>query len=181
MRAVWGIAIALVAWAGGMTAAEPAVRVRLVDYDGLMAEVKKHEGKVVVLDCWSTSCPPCVKEFPGLVALADKHGASVVCLSLAIEYDGFGKPEECLPPVKAFLDKVGADRVVNFVASEEADAIYKKLDLTSVPAVSIWKPDGSLATRYDDDMAARTLGRPFTYADVEKTVAANLPASVPGP
>jgi thiol-disulfide isomerase/thioredoxin len=166
---VWGIVLAMVAWAGG-GAAEPAVRVRLVDYAGLMAEVKKHEGKVVVLDYWSTSCPPCVKEFPGLVALADKHGDSVVCLSLAIEYDGFGKPEQCLPPVQAFLAKVGAHRVVNFVASEEADAIYKKLDLASVPAVSVWKPDGSLAVRYDDDMAARTLGRPFTYADIDVTV-----------
>ncbi len=135
-----------------------------------MAEVKKHEGKVVVLDYWSTSCPPCVKEFPGLVALADKHGDSVVCLSLAIEYDGFGKPEECLPPVQAFLEKAGAQRVVNFVASEEADAIYEKLDLASVPAVAVWKPDGSLAMRYDDDMAARTLGRPFTYADIDVTV-----------
>jgi thiol-disulfide isomerase/thioredoxin len=169
-----GIVLVAVAWAGGL-AAEPAVRVRLVDYDGLMAEVKKHEGKVVVLDCWSTSCPPCVKEFPGLVALAAKHGDNVVCLSLAIEYDGFGKPEECLPPVQAFLDKVGADRVMNFVASEEADVVYKKLDMVSVPAICIWKPDGSLAVRYDDDMATRTLGRPFTYADVEKTVVANLP------
>lgn len=174
------IVLAMVAWAGGV-AAEPAVHVRLVDYDGLMAEVKKHDGKVVVLDCWSTSCPPCVKEFPGLVALAAKHGDNVVCLSLAIEYDGFGKPEECMPPVQAFLEKVGADRVMNFVASEEADIIYRKLDMVSVPAISIWKPDGSLALRYDDDMAARTLGRPFTYADVEKTVVANLPDSPPIP
>ncbi len=167
---VWGIVLACGVWTNGMVAAEPGVRVRLVDYDGLMAEVKKHEGKVVVLDCWSTSCPPCVKEFPGLVALADTHGDSVVCLSLAIEYDGFGKPEEFLPPVQAFLDKVHADRVVNFVASEEADVISKKLDFVSVPAVLVWKPDGTLAARYDDDMAARTLGRPFTYADVDVTV-----------
>lgn len=172
--------LVLVAWAGGMVAAEPAVRVQLVDYDGLMAEVKKHEGKVVVLDCWSTSCPPCVKEFPGLVALADRYGDSVVCLSLAIEYDGFGKPEESLPPVEAFLEKVRAFRVANFVASEEADAIYKKLDLASVPAVSIWKSDGTLAIRYDDDMASRTLGRPFTYVDIEKTVG-ELVATSPSP
>jgi hypothetical protein len=34
----------------------------------------------------------------------------------------------------------------------------------------VWRADGSLAVRYDDDFAARTLGRPFTYADVEATV-----------
>jgi hypothetical protein len=56
------------------------------------------------------------------------------------------------------------------VSREEADSLYRKLDLVSVPAIMIWKPDGSLAVRYDDDMAARELGRAFTYADVEQTV-----------
>ncbi len=41
----------------------------------------------------------------------------------------------------------------------------------SVPAIFIWKPDGALAIRYDDEMATRDLGRPFSYADVERTVA----------
>ena len=62
----------------------PAVTVRLVDHYGLMAEVQRHRGKVVVLDCWSTSCPPCVEEFPRLVSLAANHGDAVVCLSLAV-------------------------------------------------------------------------------------------------
>jgi hypothetical protein len=60
------------------------------------------------------------------------------------------------------------------VASEEADVVYSKLDLVSVPAIYVWKTDGGLAVRYDDDMATRELGRPFTYADVEKAVAAAL-------
>lgn len=169
--------ICFLVWAGLVgvcVATEPAVEVRLVDHDGLMAEIKKHAGKVVVLDCWSTSCPPCVREFPGLVALAEKHGEKIVCVSLAVEYDGFGKAEEYLPPVQGFLEEVKAGRVVNFVGSEEADVIYKKLDLVSVPAVSIWKPDGALAIRYDDDMATRTLGRAFTYADVDRTVTSLL-------
>ena len=125
-----------------------------------------------MLDCWSTSCPPCVEEFPRLVSLAANHGDAVVCLSLAVEYDGIGKPDDFISPVQGFLEKVGAGGVVNFVAREEADAVYRKLDLESVPAVYIWKPDGSLAIRFDDDMAARELGRPFTYADVEATVTA---------
>jgi hypothetical protein len=108
------------------------------------------------------------------VALAAAHRENIVCMSLAIEYDGIGTPEEVMPPVKTFLDKVGASTITNFIASDEADILYRKLDLTSVPAVSIWKPDGTLAIRYDDDMAARTLGRPFTYADVGDTVAAIL-------
>jgi thiol-disulfide isomerase/thioredoxin len=150
--------------------APPPVEVRLVDHAGLMEEVERHRGQVVVLDCWSTSCPPCVKEFPGLVKLAAAHGDRVACLSLSFDYDGLGKPDDLVPPVQAFLEKVGAGQVVNMVSREEADSLYRKLDLVSVPAIMIWKPDGSLAVRYDDDMAAREFGRAFTYADVEQTV-----------
>jgi thiol-disulfide isomerase/thioredoxin len=156
-------------------AAGPAtVAVRLVDHAGLLEEVARHRGKVVVLDCWSTSCPPCVREFPGLVQLAAKHGDRVQCLSLCFDYDGLDKPADLLPPVRAFLEKVGAGKVVNLLSSEEADSLYEKLDLVSVPAVYVWKPDGELAIRYDDDMAARELRRAFTYADVEETVAGLL-------
>lgn len=152
-------------------ASQAPVEVRLVDHAGLMQEVERHRGKVVVLDCWSTSCPPCVKEFPGLVKLAAAHGDRIACLSLCFDYDGLGKPADLVPPVQAFLEKVGAGKVVNLLSCEEADSLYQSLDLVSVPAIYVWKPDGSLAVRYDDDMASRELRRPFTYADVEKTVA----------
>ena len=148
----------------------PLVTLSVVDHAGLMKEVASHLGKVVVLDCWSTSCPPCVKEFPGLVALAERHGARVACLSLAFDYDGSGDPEDLVPPIQRFLEKTGAGRVTNLLSSEPADSLYHQLDLTSVPAVYVWKPNWERAIRYDDDLAARELGRPFTYEDVEKTV-----------
>ena len=152
-------------------ASRAPVEVREVDHAGLMREIERHRGRVVVLDCWSTSCPPCVQEFPALVALAAAHGDRVQCLSLCFDYDGLGKPADLVPPVQAFLEKVNAGQVVNMLSSEEADSLYQKLGLVSVPAIYVWKPDGSLAVRYDDDMAARELGRAFTYADVEQTVA----------
>jgi thiol-disulfide isomerase/thioredoxin len=177
------LGVGLVAGCGGSATEEtpgPAIPVptraelRLVDYDGLLKEVSSHLGKIVVLDCWSTSCPPCIKEFPGLVALAERHGERVACISLAFDYDGSGSPEDLVEPIRAFLDKVGAGPVTNLLSSEPADSLYHKLDLTSVPAVFIWKPDGTRAIRYDDDLALQELGRPFSYADVEKTVAGLL-------
>ena len=147
-----------------------AVEVALVDHAGLMAAVEARRGKVVVLDCWSTSCPPCVKEFPGLVALAEAHPDGVACLSLSFDYEGIGTPEEVLPPVRAFLTSVGAGRVVNMLTREDADAMYRKLQLDSVPAVYVWARDGSLAQRFDDDDAKKRLGRPFTYEDVAEAV-----------
>jgi thiol-disulfide isomerase/thioredoxin len=150
--------------------AAAAVEVALVDHDGLMAAVAAHRGKVVVLDCWSTSCPPCVKEFPGLVALAAEHPEQVACLSLSFDYEGIGTPEEVLPPVRDFLTKVGAGRIGNMLTREDADVMYRKLDLDSVPAVYVWGPDGALVRRFDDDDATKRLGRPFTYDDVAETV-----------
>lgn len=141
-----------------------------------MAAIAARRGRVVVLDCWSTSCPPCVKEFPGLVALAEKYRDQVACLSLSFDYEGIGTPEELLPPVRSFLEKAGAGRIGNMLTKEDADSLYKKLDLVSIPAVFVWKPDGTLARRFDDDDAARRLGRPFTYADVEAEVRSLLPA-----
>jgi len=147
-----------------------AVDVALVDHEGLLAAIAAHRGKVVVLDCWSTSCPPCVKEFPRLVALAAAHPDDVACLSLSFDYEGIGTPEEVLPPVREFLASVGAGRVVNMLTREDADAMYRKLGLDSVPAVYVYGPDGMLARRFDDDDATKRLGRPFTYDDVAETV-----------
>ena len=52
------------------SAAERAVRLTIVDFDGIQQQIAKHKGQVVVMDAWSTSCPPCMKEFHNLVELA---------------------------------------------------------------------------------------------------------------
>jgi thiol-disulfide isomerase/thioredoxin len=144
--------------------------VRLVDHAGLEAEIARHTGKVVVVDFWSTSCPPCVKEFPRLVALKKSHGERIACISFSLDYEGIDAPEELLPTIEKFLDKVGAGDVVNLLSTEEADAVYRKLDLVSVPAVYVYGPDGKLVQRFDEDDATKRLKRPFTYDDVEEVV-----------
>ena len=152
------------------TAVPGKATVRLVDHAGLEAEIASHAGRVVVVDCWSTSCPPCVKEFPRLIALQKLHGKKVVCISISLDYDGIDAPEDVLPPVQKFLDGVGADGIVNLLATEEADEFSKKLDLVSVPAVYVYGADGRLAQRFDEDDASRRLKRPFTYEDVGEVV-----------
>jgi len=151
--------------------------VTLVDHDDVLAAVASHRGKVVVLDCWSTSCPPCIKEFPGLVALARKHPDRVVCLSLAFDYEGLGAIEDVLRPVREFLASVDDGSLRNLhhmLGRVDADELYRQMELDSVPAVYVWNADGSLAHRFDDDDATRRLGRAFTYTDIGETVAAAL-------
>ena len=166
--------IASLATGCGRREPEPAVSLRLVDHAGLVAEIAAHRGKIVVLDCWSTSCPPCVREFPRLVSLADKHPRDVVCMSLSFDYEGIGTPADVVPKVRTFLEAVGARRVVNLLGSEESDALAAKLDLVGVPAVFVYGRDGTLLERFDDESAKQRLGRPFTYDDVEATVLRGL-------
>lgn len=189
----WGISMAFLAVCGGCGSKPPATSpaasasataaatadsavavIRLVDHAEVEAERAKHAGKVVVLDCWSTSCPPCVKEFPGLVKLQETFGDRVACLSLSFDYEGIGAPEEVVPRVEGFLRDVGAGAIVNLVAREDADSLYQKMDLVSVPTVFVWKPDGTLARKFDDEMASTDLGRPFTYEDIAAAVEACL-------
>lgn len=175
----WGLIMACCSAGCGTEEAAPAVGIRLVDHGGLAAEIAAHHGKVVVLDCWSTSCPPCVREFPRLVALAGKFPDDVTCMSLSFDYEGIGAPEDAIPKVRTFLEAVGAGRVVNLLGTEESDTLAAKLHLVGVPAVFVYGRDGRLLEMFDDDGAKQRLGRPFTYDDVESAVRIGLGGDAP--
>jgi len=167
--------------AAGCVAAppEPAVTLRLVDHAGLAAEVAACRGRVAVLDCWSTSCPPCVRDFHHLVALAERYPETVACLSLSFDYEGIGEPADVVPRVRGFLEAGRAKRVINLLSTEESDRLAVKLDIVGVPAVFVYDREGKLLARFDDEEARRRLGRPFTYDDVEAAVRTGLGAESP--
>lgn len=141
-----------------------AVALQVLDFKGIEKLVASHRGKVVVMDAWSTSCPPCIKEFPNLVALHGKFGADrLACISLSFDYEGLDTPEELMDPVLGFLKQQGAT-FDNVISSVEADELYKKFDLASIPAVFVYDRSGALRQRFDP-------GAEFTYEDVGKVVA----------
>lgn len=160
--------ISAMAAAEAPKAGKDEVRVRVADYDEIMATIEKQAGKVVVMDCWSTWCEPCIKEFPRLVKLHEKYGPKkLACLSLSFDYDGSGKPEDVQADVLDFLTKQQA-AFDNLLSSEEAETLLKKLDLPSIPAVYVFDRKGKLAERFDD--SHNTSGK-FSYDDVETLVA----------
>ncbi len=119
------------------------VKLQILDFAGIQRLVASHQGQVVVMDCWSTGCPPCMRDFPQLVALAQKFGPQVACISLSFDFEGIGKPEDRRPKVLAFLEKQDA-AFDNVLASDDSDALYKKMKITSIPVVLVYDRRGKL-------------------------------------
>ena len=58
----------------------------LKDLQGNKQSLSSYRGKVVLLNFWSTTCPPCVGELPSLIAIHNQLKASgLVVLGIAID------------------------------------------------------------------------------------------------
>jgi thiol-disulfide isomerase/thioredoxin len=142
------------------------VALKMLDYAGLQQLIAKKRGKVVVVDAWSTSCPPCVKSFPDLVALHRKIGPErLACISLSLDYDGSSSLARIAPMVVAFLTKQQAT-FDNVLASEEIFTMLRKLGASSPPAVFVYDRTGRLREKFTE---ASSKGRPV-YEQVEELV-----------
>ena len=150
-----------------------AVSLKIMNWEETQDIVKKHKGKIVVMDVWSTSCDPCMKEFPNLVKLHKTHGKDVVCMSVSTDYAGSKNkpPEYYRERVLKFLQEqdAGFDNILLNVPSDE---LFEKIELSSIPAVYVYGRDGKLVKRFDSESAEnlKTDEEAFTYADVNKVV-----------
>ncbi|MEX1038986.1 MAG: TlpA disulfide reductase family protein [Pirellulaceae bacterium] len=154
------------------------VDVRVLDHDGIRMLVDSHRGKVVVVDYWSTTCPPCLKEFPGLVRLHEQYPRDqLCCVSVSLDYIGIADqpPESYKERVLTFLRTFNAT-FDNVIAGDEADVMFEKLDLASPPAVYVYRQDGSLAKRFDN-VGVSSEAEAFSYEDVEALVKELLSAT----
>ena len=87
------------------------------------AFVAEHQGKVVVVDVWSTSCQPCLEEFPHLVALQQQYPNDVVCVSFDCDFIGAkNKPVDYYRErVLKALTEMKAGAIVNLISTVPAD------------------------------------------------------------
>jgi len=148
-----------------------AVELTTLDYDGILRLVESKRGKVVVMDAWSTSCAPCIQEFPKLVALDERYGPrGLACISLSFDYDGetVVRMDEVRKNVLGFLEKQRA-AFDNVISSEESDDLYRKFHLASIPAVLVYDRQGKLRQRFDN-VHAHSKAEMFNYEQVEKLV-----------
>lgn len=66
------------------------VTVGLADRAAYEQTIAKHLGKVVLVDCWATWCPPCVMQFPHTVQLSRKYDPN----QLAVVSVSMDEPED---------------------------------------------------------------------------------------
>lgn len=158
--------------------ADSGVKLSIVTFDEIQKRIASQRGKVVVMDAWSTSCPPCMKEFHHLVELHKKHSPEqLACISLSFDFEGLDTPEQVQGPVFKFLQSQGAT-LENLMSSEESDVLYRKFKLAAVPAVFVYDRAGNLRKRFDNEQA-KSKDEAFTYAQVEQLVAELLKESPP--
>ncbi len=150
---------------------KPEVTLKILSYEDFQQLVAGHKGKVVVVDVWSTTCPPCMKEFPGLVALHKQHGPDkVACVSLSLDYIGLkDKPPEAYQERVLDFLRTREATFDNVLCSESADDVLNLLELGGPPAVYVYDRQGKLAKRFDNE-SIQNEEDAFTYQDVNELV-----------
>ena len=129
----------------GKDSEKAVVEVKVADLVKLEETIKSKSGKVVVVDIWSLSCAPCMREFPHLVELSQRYPDRVACVSLNVDYIGLKSkpPESYLPAAQDFLNKQQAS-LTNLLSAATDEAVLAKFKLESIPAILIYGLDGKL-------------------------------------
>lgn len=139
------------------------VQLDVASLEDVQKFVADQKGKVVVLDLWSSSCTPCIRELPGLAKLRQEHPDDVVTVSLNLDFYGSEPPEKLRDPAAKILAENGA-AAKNFLSSTKDEDIYKQLNVAAVPVVFVYGRDGKLAKRFDNEK--NEYGKEgFTYND----------------
>jgi thiol-disulfide isomerase/thioredoxin len=161
------------------------VKLDILSFDQIQERIASKKGQVVVVDAWSTSCPPCMKDFHNLVELHKEYPpADVACMSLSFDYEGVGKPEEASGAVLTFLKQQGAE-FDNFMSNEESDVLYRKFKLNAVPAVFVYDRAGQLRERFESEgayekvrtLVAELVKEPTAATPTDTTAPPTTPAS----
>jgi len=148
--------VALLSWGDSpsvRTISPPSVTVQVRDWQGVQELIRRHRGRVVVLDIWTTTCETCIEEFPRFAQLQETYGTDrLACISINCDYDGIaGKPPAYYrDDVLRFLKKSRAT-FQNVMLKIPFIDFLDQIELASTPAVLVYGRDGKLVRRFDND------------------------------
>jgi thiol-disulfide isomerase/thioredoxin len=129
----------------------PAIKLVDMSWVELQSLVSRQTGKVVVIDVWSTSCVPCMKEFPHFIELQKKYPDDVVSISFDLENVGHKHKLRSIyrDRALAFLRSQVESHVMHCMCTSAANELFGEINLNSVPAVYVYARNGTLAKRFD--------------------------------
>ncbi|HEX9023406.1 MAG TPA: TlpA disulfide reductase family protein, partial [Geobacteraceae bacterium] len=105
--------------------AQPAPGFTLKDTAGRPISLESFKGRVVILNFWSTNCPPCVAELPSLNALYHElKGQGLVVLGISLD--------PSVRPVKAMMERMHLEYPV--VMDSEQTVFFDSYALFGQPA-----------------------------------------------
>ena len=89
----------------GIEVGQRAPNFSLADLDGVDHSLEQYKGKVIMLNFWSITCPPCVEEMPHMQKAYEKlkeQGFQIIAINL----------DNDLEKVEEFLNEKGIDFLV---------------------------------------------------------------------
>lgn len=110
-----------------------------VKYEGLKQEIQKHRGKVVVVDFWATTCPPCMKAFPDFIAMQKQYADRGMVL-ITVSFDD-PKEDESVKLATKFINRHPAP-VRHFLLDEPAELKEKKFAYVGLPFYYVFDRQG---------------------------------------
>jgi thiol-disulfide isomerase/thioredoxin len=135
---------------------KPLAEFRLPAIDGSSWALSDQKGRVVLLNFWTTWCPPCRAETPALVELSRRYGPAG--LSVA----GISLDEEPLAVVPAFAAQ---SRIPYPILTPDASfGLASTID--TLPTTMLLDRQGRVVRTYAGAIAARSLA-----ADIERVLA----------
>lgn len=132
--------------------ADGAIDFSLPDIHGKVHTLSEYSGRWVVINYWASSCPPCIKEIPELVAFHQRHQDRDVVL-LGVDFEDIP-----LSWLRDFMDSVSMNYTV--LRSEPSQKTPFGI-VIALPTTFIVSPGGELV--------ARQVG-PVTAADLDAFV-----------
>lgn len=127
------------------------VMLQRLSLEEILAKIKKPQEKWTIVDVWSTSCAPCMREFPKLVELSKRYPDKLRCMSINVDYLGMKSkpPENYEPKVKKFLATQNAN-FDHFLSTTPDSELFEKMEIDSIPAIMVFDASGERKMLWTD-------------------------------